>query len=300
MWLTFLVGVVLILATMPRWKCDRSPDSLQTFSALLKEYRMPRSNVPTNAAATSTLNRSFKNALKKCNNLFRVHIMGQLAEKPKLTARLSLALTKSWNKFNRLLFSKPRSDDKLERIVKSTSSVMISIVNSPLVLKITESIVAKIAWYVLLVQAMKLGRQLMAKLPGIGNTPKVSPNITKYLKPNCTLNANEREILSTVVLPQSIDKKFEDIGGHFALKQTLGSMLKMNEWSNKNKNRTNSNSKNPLYSPVRSILFYGPPGCGKYAALHLVLLLHSIYIHFASTIYACTYFRQIYVGEIAV
>ncbi|KAJ1442599.1 hypothetical protein B484DRAFT_390023 [Ochromonadaceae sp. CCMP2298] len=45
----------------------------------------------------------------------------------------------------------------------------------------------------------------------------LSPNITQYLAPNCTLNSYEEEILSSVTLP--VGDSFADVGGLFSVKQ---------------------------------------------------------------------------------
>jgi len=105
-----------------------------------------------------------------------------------------------------------------------------------------------------------------------GAGSNLSPNITQYLKPNTTLNSYEEEILATITIPSSIDSSMKDIGGLYAVKESLLDVFVPDTGYERSGGATEDVRgmdisrllrNNPLYQPVKSVLLYGPPGCGK-------------------------------------
>jgi SpoVK/Ycf46/Vps4 family AAA+-type ATPase len=93
--------------------------------------------------------------------------------------------------------------------------------------------------------------------------------IMKFLKPNITLNSYELELLNTMVDPSRIDTTIYDIGGLDNVKRSLFNLFNNNTSINSISTSTSSSSRT-LYRPVKSVLLYGPPGCGKCNQLHLI------------------------------
>ena len=97
-------------------------------------------------------------------------------------------------------------------------------------------------------------------------------NATDFLAPNCTLNSYELDILSSLVTPSSINQDLDDIGGLRSVKMALidqllpfGIDLPVDL------------AKNPLYLPSKSVLLYGPPGCGKLACSVIIVVITAFY-----------------------
>ena len=93
--------------------------------------------------------------------------------------------------------------------------------------------------------------------------------IMKFLKPNITLNSYELELLNTMVDPSRIDTTIYDIGGLDNVKRSLFNLFNNNTSINSISTSTSSSSRT-LYRPVKSVLLYGPPGCGKCNQRHLI------------------------------
>lgn len=96
-----------------------------------------------------------------------------------------------------------------------------------------------------------------------GNVPT---NFTLLLPPNCTLNSYEIEIANSVMYPCNIDMDIKKLGGLRSIKKFLWDCV--DDTSN-----LPDLPKSELTRPVQSILFYGPPGCGK-SSLALALSKH--------------------------
>lgn len=97
----------------------------------------------------------------------------------------------------------------------------------------------------------------------------IVPSYTmKFLKPNITLNSYELELLNTMVDPSRIDTTIYDIGGLDNVKRSLFNLF--NDNTSINSISTSTSSSKTLYRPVKSVLLYGPPGCGKYNQQHLI------------------------------
>jgi len=94
--------------------------------------------------------------------------------------------------------------------------------------------------------------------------------IMKFLKPNITLNSYELELLNTMVDPSRIDTTIYDIGGLDNVKRSLFNLFNNNTSINSISTSTSSSSSRTLYRPVKSVLLYGPPGCGKCNQRHLI------------------------------
>lgn len=108
-------------------------------------------------------------------------------------------------------------------------------------------------------QAATINKQLMNKLYSSGR--KLSSPLDSY----------EQQILSDVLLSNTINITFNDIGGLDTIKDELYETVilplqspelytNLSHHSNNNSNPTISNS---LLSSPRGVLFYGPPGTGK-------------------------------------
>lgn len=89
----------------------------------------------------------------------------------------------------------------------------------------------------------------------------LSPNVTKFIMPNATLNAQEVQIMETVLLPTASDTTFKDLGGLSDVKTNLincvADLLAQDEEDD------GGLGANFGHSAVHGILLYGPPGCGK-------------------------------------
>lgn len=97
-------------------------------------------------------------------------------------------------------------------------------------------------------------------------------NATKFLKPNTTLNSHEEEIFSTIVVPSSIESGMQDIGGLSVVKEVLVDMFQPQLAQQQNV----TGPLQQLLSPVKSLLLYGPPGCGKW--VYILFFLTTSYI----------------------
>ena len=86
--------------------------------------------------------------------------------------------------------------------------------------------------------------------------------IMKFLKPNITLNSYELELLNTMIDPSRIDTTIYDIGGLDNVKRTIFNLFNNNTSINSISSSSSSSSSKTLYRPVKSVLLYGPPGCG--------------------------------------
>jgi hypothetical protein len=82
-----------------------------------------------------------------------------------------------------------------------------------------------------------------------------------YLKPNVTLSTYEEEILSSLIVPESITDTMEDIGGLGVVKEAICDLLQPVHV--KVQNGEVKKPVSSLLAPARSILLYGPPGCGN-------------------------------------
>ena len=95
---------------------------------------------------------------------------------------------------------------------------------------------------------------------------KKSSTLTAYLQPNVTLNAHELEIFQSIEAPDGINESFDNIGGLTNIKESL-----MFEFP---RNITGTTS-GQVSSP-RSVLLFGPPGCGKFCMQLLSLSIHLL------------------------
>lgn len=89
----------------------------------------------------------------------------------------------------------------------------------------------------------------------------INRNLSEYLTSNLSLSSYESEILSSIILPKSVKFTFNEIGGLEIIKANLIRISKENliDFSIKSSNFSIPD----IYSPTRSFLLYGPPGCGN-------------------------------------
>ena len=103
------------------------------------------------------------------------------------------------------------------------------------------------------------------------NSVKVLSNSTthQYLNANTTLNSYEEDILQSMILPTHIESTLEDIGGLDMIKETLCDVLQPMK-------QQPGSSVTGLFAPTRSVLLYGPPGCGSNISLRIFYLTYVV------------------------
>lgn len=97
-----------------------------------------------------------------------------------------------------------------------------------------------------------------------GMTSKISTNSSAqaYISPNTTLNTYEEEMLNNLVTPDRIDSAMDDIAGIDGIKDAICDMLRPQQVAQQTTGEDGFASL--LTAPTRSVLLYGPPGCGNY------------------------------------
>ena len=114
-------------------------------------------------------------------------------------------------------------------------------------------------WLLVLRRAVKSLADGVEKLVlGYGNTSgfQASSNISAYLPVNCTLNSHEIELVGAVSIPDSIDTDMELVGGLDSVKSALLTCIY-------DPITLPNLPSSALLRPIKGILLYGPPGCGK-------------------------------------
>ena len=147
-------------------------------------------------------------------------------------------------------------------LISRAKSAVVRFCSSPEVRNVLLSLVSDCIKYAVVVVAFRALSESLVDLlsKGIdvfeqkGSVNKLGDNFTELLKPNTTLTASEKEILQTIVLPQSIEERIEDIGGLALVKDVL-----LREF----KPSLSNSTVHGLLSPPASMLLFGPPGCGE-------------------------------------
>lgn len=114
--------------------------------------------------------------------------------------------------------------------------------------------------------------EIQSKFGGLKDAAeKASTNstISRYLRVNTTLSTYEEDVLNGMVTPEQVQCSMDDIGGLDAIKELLFDLFQPPSDSGAEAHGS------PLLTdaPTRSVLLYGPPGCGTYST-YLHLLLH--------------------------
>ncbi|RYH17771.1 ATP-binding protein [archaeon] len=119
--------------------------------------------------------------------------------------------------------------------------------------KVLSACVFIVQWHIVLNMFQNVYKLSISDATPLG----LPDDIRALLKPNVTLNSEEIEIASHIVLPTHITEDWEDIGGMTNMKSA---MLEMAEF--------NSTSSRYSVRGSKSVLLFGPPGCGKSLLIH--------------------------------
>jgi hypothetical protein len=104
--------------------------------------------------------------------------------------------------------------------------------------------------------------ELQATQVGVGGVShaavKAASNSSghSYLRANTTLNSYEEDVLNSIVTPDKVGVVMDDIGGLVAMKEALTDLLQPQRLGQPPIRLS------VLEAPIRSVLLYGPPGCG--------------------------------------
>ena len=117
-------------------------------------------------------------------------------------------------------------------------------------------------WYVNIKLVADTMTDSVGKFLGSGNQYKLPENFHPYLRSNVTLNKYEIEVASDVILPSNIDVDYNMIGGSEVTKLSLWECIYDLATYSKylEQNRTGFSQ---VMAPIKGVLLYGPPGCGK-------------------------------------
>jgi hypothetical protein len=104
--------------------------------------------------------------------------------------------------------------------------------------------------------------ELQAAQVGVGGVShaavKAASNSSghSFLRANTTLNSYEEDVLNSIVTPDKVGVVMDDIGGLDAVKEALTDLLQPQRLGQQ------PIPLSVLEAPIRSVLLYGPPGCG--------------------------------------
>lgn len=84
-------------------------------------------------------------------------------------------------------------------------------------------------------------------------------SIAQYIHPNATLSSHELEIAAGMLAPEAVGEDWRSIGGMAAMQRHLMELLDHDDeqWAMRKER------KEKLFTDIHSLLFFGPPGCGK-------------------------------------
>lgn len=90
-------------------------------------------------------------------------------------------------------------------------------------------------------------------------TDSLPGNFSHYLQANATLTHSELELASSLILPSGIVEDWRAVGGMSMMKHRLLDLL---DYSEEHWDTMRSSEKTRIFTHIRSMLFFGPPGCG--------------------------------------
>lgn len=123
---------------------------------------------------------------------------------------------------------------------------------------IISTLFARLAVSIIASAVKKLAEKVINELPK--DKQIYSHNATSFLKPNSTLNEEEKELLNSITLPEDIKDDWKLIGGLQSVKQGLWDTVQFEM-----KNISLLASTSSFQRTSKSVLIHGPPGCGKTA-----------------------------------
>jgi len=132
-------------------------------------------------------------------------------------------------------------------------------------LNLLGNVLSAVCWGLLIGKLLDATERGLSRVVGMmsgssGNSSSIDfLAAAKFLPANVTLSSYELEIAATIIDPDSVDTELRDIGGLRDVKRSLldcASLLTLPPTSEGGKLAN---------SPVRGLLLYGPPGCGKSA-----------------------------------
>ena len=131
-------------------------------------------------------------------------------------------------------------------------------------LNLLGNVLSAVCWGFLIGKLLDATERGLSRVVGMmsganGNSSADFLSAAKFLPANVTLSSYELEIAATIIDPASVDTELRDIGGLRDVKRSLldcASLLSLPPTSEGGKLAN---------SPVRGLLLYGPPGCGKSA-----------------------------------
>jgi hypothetical protein len=155
-------------------------------------------------------------------------------------------------------------------IITAFNSAVRSIQRSPKLQEFMLSITDKVVSCGLFFLALRIAsrtlsaswNELQATQVGVGGVShaavKAASNSSghSYLRANTTLNSYEEDVLNSIVTPDKVGVVMDDIGGLDSVKEALTDLLQPQRLGQP------PIPLSMLGAPTRSVLLYGPPGCG--------------------------------------
>jgi hypothetical protein len=169
---------------------------------------------------------------------------------------LSTAIKRVLGKFSQpMIVSEvvsPNSDVELKR-------KLLSLEIQQLVVKIFTKFTSLAFMYLATKIILRYTAQVLKSVADLSIPPKnIDEDLSSFFRPNITLSNPEMDILQNVVHPDSIKDTWNDLGGLKPIKTAINSLIFLDM-----PDRQNLLSEFPYLKLCKSMLLYGPPGCGK-------------------------------------